>query len=132
LLIGIEAEDGEMSETACAVGIGRLAEFSADGLAGVLNKEEVVASGEGLKSDDVGGNAEGVNDEDGAGAVGDRAFDGLWIEIESDGVDFREDGCGADLQHSIGDGDEGKGRDDDFVAFTDVEGEQGQVKACGA
>jgi len=118
-----------MAEAAGAAGVWRLAKLSADGFAGVLNEEEIVAGGEGLESGHVRGNAEGVNEEDGAGARGDGAFDGHWIEIESDGVDFREDGCGTDLQHGIGYSDESEGRDDDFVAFAYGESQQCEVKA---
>jgi len=132
LLVGIEAEDGEMAEAADAARIRRLAEFCADGLAGVFNEEKFVAGREGLECIDVSGDAEGVYEEDGAGAGGEDALDGFGVEIEGDGVNFSEYGRGADLQYRVGHRDESEGRNDDFVAFTDVECKQGEVQAGGA
>ena len=108
LFVWIEAEDGKVAEAANAAGIGRRSEFSTDGLAGVLDEEEVMAGGEGLEGGYVSGNAEGVDEENGAGAGGEGAFDGIGGEVEGEGIDFSEDGCGADLQHRVGDGDEGE------------------------
>ena len=80
----------------------------------------------------VGGDAEGVDDEDGAGARGEDALDGGGREVEGDGIDVGEDGRGADVEDGVGDGDEGEGGNDDFVAFADAESEQGHVQAGGA
>ena len=88
--------------------------------------------GEVAEGGHVGGDAEGVDDEDGAGSRGEDAFDRGGREVEGDGIDVGEDRCGADVQDGVGDGDEGEGRDDDFIAFSDAEGEQGHVQACGA
>jgi hypothetical protein len=73
-----------------------------------------------------------VDDQDGAGARGDGAFDCLWIEIKRDGVNLREYRCSADLQDCVGYGDECEGGDDNLVAFADAERQQGEMESCGA
>jgi hypothetical protein len=73
-----------------------------------------------------------VDDEEGAGARANGALDGGGIEIEGEGVDVGEDGRSADVEDGVGDGDKGERGDDDLVAFTDAEDEQGQMKAGGA
>lgn len=128
LLVGIEAEDGEIAKSADA----SLMKFGTDRFAGVFNDYEVVPGGEVAKAMHVRGNAEGVDYEDGAGSRGQRAFNCGGCEVESDRVDVGEDGCGANVKDGVGYGDEGERGDDDFIAFSDAESEQGHVQACGA
>lgn len=128
LLVGVKAEDGEIAETPDAT----LIEFGADGFAGIFENDELMAIRELAESEHVGRNAEGMDDENGAGARREDALDGRRSEIESDRIDVREDRRGADLQDGIGDGNEGEGGNDDFVAFADAKGEQGHVKAGGS
>ena len=77
----------------------------------------------------VRGDAEGVNDENGARAGSDGPLDGGGVEIEGDGIDLRKDRRGAHLKHGVGHGDKGKGRQDDFVALADAQREQRQMQA---
>ncbi len=72
LLVGVEAEDGEIAEATNAA----LMEFGTDGFAGILDDHEIVVCGEVAESVHVGGNAEGVHDEDGAGSRGEDALYG--------------------------------------------------------
>ena len=129
LLVGIEAEYGEIAEAAGAV----VLDFRPDGFGGVFNDGKVVVCGQIAKRRHVGGDAEGVDDQDGASARGEDALDGCRREVEGDGIDVGEDGYGADLKNSSGDGDESEGWNDDFVPFSDAESEQGHVQAgCAA
>src|ERR1039458_562174 len=132
LLVGIEAEDGEVAEAACAAEIGLVSKLGTDGLAGVFNEDQVVAAGDGLKSVHFRGEAEGVDDEDGAGAGRDGPLDAGGREVEGDGVDLRKDGRGADLEDRVGYCNECERGNDDLVAFADAEGEQSEMKAGGA
>ena len=72
LLVGVEAEDGEIAEAANAA----LVEFCTNGFAGVLDDREIVSLGEIAESMHVGGDSEGVNDQDGAGSPREDTFDG--------------------------------------------------------
>jgi len=128
LLVGIEAKDGKVAEGSGWTGV----ELCADGFASVLKDEQGVAAGDGLECVHVGGDAEGMDDEDGAGSGGDGSLDGTRREVERDGVDVGEDWRCAHLENRVGYSDEGKGWDDDFVALADAEGEQGQMQARGA
>ena len=64
LLVGIETEDGQVAEAAGKAAL----KLGADGFTCVFNEREVVAAGDGLERVHVGGDAEGVHNEDGAGA----------------------------------------------------------------
>ena len=112
--------------------MGWIAELGADGFARVFDDYKVVARCEVAEGVHVGGDAEGVDYQDGAGSWGEDVFDGGGSEVEGNGVDVREDGRSANMQDGVGYCDEGEGRDDDFVAFPDAEGEQGHVQAGGS
>jgi len=128
LLIGVEAKDGEVPEGADAA----LLKFGADGFAGIFEDDETMTRGESAESGHVGGDAEGVDDEDGSCARGDQGLDGRGGQIECDGVYVRKNRLGMDMEYSVSDSDESERGDDDFVAIADAEGKQGDMKACGA
>ena len=112
LLVGIEAEDGEIAKDADA----SLMKFGADRFAGVFDDYEVVPGGEVAKAMHVRGNAEGVDNEDGAGSRGQARFR-LWrgVRLRVTGVDVGEDGRGANMKDGVGYGDEGERGNDDFI-----------------
>ena len=78
LLVGIEAEDGQIAEAAGAAQV----EARADGLAGVFNQRETVPARNDPERIDLSGNAEGVNGQDGACARSDCALHGGGVEVE--------------------------------------------------
>ncbi len=104
LLVGVEAEDGEVAEGADAA----LMKFSTDRFAGVFNDDKVVARGKGAEGEHVGGNTEGMNDQDGTRSRGEESFDCGGDQVEGYGIDVGEDGCSADVEDGVGDGDEGE------------------------
>ena len=104
LLVGIEAEDGQVAEGADTL----LMKFGADGFAGVFNDHKVVARGKGAECEHLGGNAEGVDDEHGAVSRGKDSFDSGWGEVKGDGVDVGEHRCGADVEDGVANRDEGE------------------------
>ena len=72
LLVGVEAEDASVTVAADgAVGDGGPQSF-----AGVFDEEEGVTLADGSECGDVGWDAEGVNEDDGAGAGSNGGFDG--------------------------------------------------------
>lgn len=81
--------------------------------------------GEGEERGHVGGAAEGVDDEEGAGAGGDGGFDSCGRKVEGAGVDVDEDRGGALVADGVGGGDEGEGGDENLVTLTDVQGLDG-------
>jgi len=125
LLVGIEAEDGERAECAHAARIRGFTELRADRFAGVFHDDQIVPAGDRLECVHVGGDAEGVDDEQGARAWGDGLLDGGGIEVEGDRVDLREDRRCADLEHRVGDGYKSEGGNDDLIARANAQREQG-------
>ncbi len=119
LLVGVEAEDGEIAEGANAT----LMKFSADGFAGVFDDHQIVSRGEVAQNEHVCRDAEGMDDEDCASSRSEDGFNSIGSEVEGDRINIGEDGRGADLKDGVGDSDEGEGWDDDFVAFADAESE---------
>ena len=64
----------------------------------------------------------------GGGVAGDLA-DGVWGEIEGEGVDIGEDGAGAGAEDRAGGSEEAEGRRDDGAAWLCLAG--GVADACG-
>ena len=124
-LVGIEAEDSKVAEAAD----GPAAVLRAKGLAGVLNHPGSVAGGKLQDGIEVGGTAEGVDDEDGARAGRDGTGDAGWVEVEREGIDVRENRRCALVKNGVGGGDEREGRENHLVAFTDSQGRQTEVQA---
>ena len=122
LLIGIEAEDGQIAEAADATPV----EVRADGLAGVFDRDRrwrrAISEGVHLRWD-----AEGVNDEEAACAPGDcRSRAG--VEIQRDRIDLREDRRSAHLYNGIGDRNKRKRRNDHLIARANAQRQQRQMQ----
>src|ERR1019366_9043594 len=86
LLVGVEGEDGDVAKPADGTCAASGVDGSAEGFAGVFDERKVVALGDGYEDGHVGGNAEGVDGEDGAGTRCDGLLDGGGREIEGDGI----------------------------------------------
>src|SRR5258708_2864865 len=75
---------------------------------------------------------EGVYDDDRAGSRGDGLLDPGRIKIQSLRIDINEDGHGALVAKNIGDGNESKRGNNDFIAFGDAQRAYAQMKGAGA
>ncbi len=125
---GLEGEAAEGAEGADVFGI-PLGEV---GLGGVFDEGELVFFGEGEDLAEFADAAGHVDHDDGAGARGDLLFDGGGVDLEGLGIDVGKDGDGMEAEDGVDGGDEGIGRDDDFVAGAEVEDTEGGKEGGGA
>ena len=120
LLIGIKGEDGHFAE-----GAGLFAfQLGAEGFTAILEDGEVVSFGDFADFVEVGGAAEGLDRHNGFGILGYFIFDFCGVDVEGFRVDIDKDGFCACHHNGIRGGDEGEGRDNDFVAGADSEGQE--------
>lgn len=98
----------------------------ADGLSGVFDDVELVLFGESEDGVHVGALAEEVDWDDGFGARGDFVFGVFDIEVEGDRAGVDEHGSSAGAGDAACGGEEGEGRHEDFIAWADVEGHEGE------
>ena len=96
----------------------------AHGLRGILDDAELVRGGEGLERVEVEGLAEEVHRHDRPGARRDLPGGVREVDVEVMRVDVDPDGRRAEAGDRAGGGEEGEGREQDFVAFADVQGHQ--------
>src|ERR1700674_5772064 len=128
LFIGIEAKDARVSERSHFAAV----ELRAKGFASILDDEELVTPGNLEDFVECRGTAEGVHHDDCTSAQGDGFFDPGRIEIQRLGIDVNEDRHGALVKKNIGDGDESKRRDDDFIAFGDAQSAYTEMEGAGS
>ncbi len=106
--------------------------FGADGLAGVFNHSQAMASRYVEKRSHLGGSTERVNNEDGARFRRDRCFYFFWIEIERGRVDVDENGSRPFHANDVGCGDERERRNDDLVTRANAETADAKMQSAGA
>ena len=128
LLVGIKAEDGQVAKAAGALAL----ELGADGLAGVLDHDQIMAAGE-ARSASISAGMPKVWTTRMARVRGVMARStAAGIEVECHGVDLRKDWRGADLENRVGHGDKSEGGHDDLVALADAQRKQSEMQTGGA
>lgn len=111
---------------------GTALELGADGLGGILDDGDSMASGDLEDGVHARALAEKVDRQDGPGARGDGGLELLDIEIEIVGANIDIDGPGAEPGNGAGRREEGKGDGNDLIALADAEGHEGQEQGIGA
>src|SRR5579859_49782 len=91
-----------------------------------------MALSDGLEFVERGGDAEGVHGEDGARARRDCGFDLRRVEIERRRIDVHEYRSDSFVEQCVCGGDESERGENDFVAFFEAEGADGEVKTGSA
>ena len=127
-LIAEETEAGGVAERAHVP----VADLGAEGFGAVFDDEQALAARQGAERGHVAGLAVEVHGEDGLGAGRDAGLDVGRVDLPGPEVRIGEDGRGADVADRVDRGDVGQARDDDFVARTDAEGDEGKVDRDGA
>lgn len=100
--------------------------IGADGLGGILDDGQVVASGDLENLVHACALPVDMNWHDGAGARGDGGFDPTDIDIEVIGIDIDINGSGAEARDGAGRSEEGPGGGDDLVSGADIECHQSE------
>lgn len=103
-----------------------------DSLRGIFDDKKVVRFGELQNRVHVRGEAEEMDGHDGAGLRGNRGFDFLWVNVESQGINIDKDGLGADVSNGPSGGDEAEGCGDDFLTGADLCGKKRKDQSVGA
>ena len=93
---------------------------------GVFENTEAMRGGKGLQGDEVARLAEEVHRHDYSGARADLAGGVGQIDVEMVRVDVDPDGNSAEARHRTSGRKEGEGRDEDFIAFANIEGHEGE------
>ena len=125
---GIKTDAGGVAEGAGAAAfVG-----GADGLRVVLDDGQVARFGEGKDWVHVGGEAVEMDDHDGAGVRRDAAGEFRRIEVVSVGANVGENGFRAEGADGAARGNEGEGREEDFVTGLNTAGAQGQDQGVRA
>jgi len=125
---GIKTEAGGVGERAGAAAfVG-----GADGLGVVFDNGQVARLRESENGIHVCGEAVEMDDDDGARARRDAAFEFGWIEVVGVGADVGENGFGAEGTDGAAGGYEGEGRDENFVAGLNAAGAQGENEGVGS
>ncbi len=125
---------GEKAGTGNRGQVAALAAFvaAAQALRRVLDDRQTVPGGNGVDGIHVGALAVQGHGDDGAGPRGDGGFQPGRVQGISARVDVDVDGLGAQQGDSLGRGDIGEARGDDFVARPDPQGHLGDLQCVGA
>ena len=125
---GLKAEAADVADRAetavpptCAVGVG-----------GVFDHSKVVFLGDREDGVHVASQAAEVDDEDGAGLVGDSRLEPGGVDVVGVLVDVDEDGGEAGAEDAGGGGHVGVGRNEDFGAARQVEAHEGELEGDAA
>lgn len=106
--------------------------LGAEGLCGVLDDGEVVATGDLDDGLHRGHRAEEVDGDYGTSSGSDETLDSLRVDIESFGVDIGEYSFKAEELTGFGGCYKRKSGGDDLVAWLEVESHEGNLKGFGA